>query len=1022
MEPLPAVPFARSPHRPFGRTAGSLGFGTALLLAVLLTVPTALAAHGPSAVPSPAAPLPAAPSRAPAPSFSGIRPANAAFPSAVNATFDLATDTELPGNVRPANFLGMTSAVASVNGSDIAYLTAQGGSSGGNGEIVQFNTTTGALGSWVSASDPNPTGIVYVPPTNSVWAVSEGGNSPYSFNFNSSNITVASLSPFEVTHSLPVTGCTGVSAAYDPIGQQVIVTCPYNGYLIAYNATTFHETPFTAGVEPVAVAYDAAFNDIIVANRLNDTISVLTASTFTLQQTITVISAPDAVAVDDHGLVYVSQYNSSSIAVVNLTTASIVREFLVGTEPLSLSFDPGRDILYATGSGSSDNVTAYNVSAHAYYPSIIVGTGNHQVTYDPSSDQVVVVNDALGTIGRLNATTRTFEGNTTAGFEPGALASDDTDARLYFDEAVSGDLGWLSNNGSTYDPIPGIQTDPLGVYAAWDSVDDAVWMGGARAGGPTGLTEVATTGASAKGYSYNFPIGQIGYAADVNRLFLVNPVHGGVVPISTSDGTVYGAISVVFAPSSLYVDPFNGYAYVGSASNSPGNPNTSPVTVFDTSTSEVLRTAVVGYEPTAFVADPTTGAVYAFAWGSQNVSVLNGYTSLPERAVPLPTPAAYTSEAVYDPVDGVFALAEQNLNQVWLFDPANDSVVARIPVGLTPTDIAYDYAGGYLAVANEQSGTISIIRDPDRYSVTFQEKGLPSGSGWSVTSGNLTRNAHGPTISFYTQPGTLSWDVAGWPQYYAILAGANGSVFLSSTNLTVEVLFHYSGPVQSVQFNELGLPFQQLWSVTVGNETLNSTGGYLIFHLPESYYNFTVGPVPGYTADPRNGSFNLSTSRANFTIDWSPTLYPVSFTEVGLPAGTSWTVSLGGTTYLNHSTTNQLTVWAPNGTYHYTVGQVSGYSAAPSNGSLVLNGSGATELILFSKLPAPSQAANSVGPTFDGAYVEIGALVGAIALIVVALIAYGRERRGGLAPPPDGPGSPPPAEPAAPPEESPPAA
>src|SRR2546426_2269223 len=66
----------------------------------------------------------------------------------------------------------------------------------------------------------------------------------------------------------------------------------------------------------------------------------------------------------------------------------------------------------------------------------------------------------------------------------------------------------------------------------------------------------------------------------------------------------------------------------------------------------------------------------------------------------------------------------------------------------------------------------------------------------------------------------------------------------------------------------------------------------------------------------------------------------LTFTETGLPSGTSWSVTMGGVS--NSSTTPTITFSEPNGTHAYAVGRVNGYAAYydpfPSSGSVVVNG------------------------------------------------------------------------------------
>lgn len=64
-------------------------------------------------------------------------------------------------------------------------------------------------------------------------------------------------------------------------------------------------------------------------------------------------------------------------------------------------------------------------------------------------------------------------------------------------------------------------------------------------------------------------------------------------------------------------------------------------------------------------------------------------------------------------------------------------------------------------------------------------------------------------------------------------------------------------------------------------------------------------------------------------------LYTVTFTETGLPSGTTWSVTFDGVT--TSSSTSSIVFWQLDGTYAYTVGSVTGFTASPSIGGVIVN-------------------------------------------------------------------------------------
>jgi hypothetical protein len=84
--------------------------------------------------------------------------------------------------------------------------------------------------------------------------------------------------------------------------------------------------------------------------------------------------------------------------------------------------------------------------------------------------------------------------------------------------------------------------------------------------------------------------------------------------------------------------------------------------------------------------------------------------------------------------------------------------------------------------------------------------------------------------------------------------------------------------------------------------------------------------------------------------------YAVKFTETGLPAGTSWSVTLNGTQESSTSTT--LTFTEPDGVYLFMVGPVSGYTVNPE-GNVTVSGGPVDVPIVYTSTSAPAQSCSS---------------------------------------------------------------
>ncbi len=138
----------------------------------------------------------------------------------------------------------------------------------------------------------------------------------------------------------------------------------------------------------------------------------------------------------------------------------------------------------------------------------------------------------------------------------------------------------------------------------------------------------------------------------------------------------------------------------------------------------------------------------------------------------------------------------------------------------------------------------------------------------------------------------------------------------------------------------------------------NASGGDTL--LNDVHASTTGAPMTGadYSQDVSaagNAWLNATTTQA--TTYWmadSVALAPVAshtpystvtFSETGLSWTHAWYVTLGGV--VNDSTTTSLAFSVLNGTYRYTVGEVSGFTSAPGNGTVTISGSSHTVKIAF---------------------------------------------------------------------------
>ena len=233
------------------------------------------------------------------------------------------------------------------------------------------------------------------------------------------------------------------------------------------------------------------------------------------------------------------------------------------------------------------------------------------------------------------------------------------------------------------------------------------------------------------------------------------------------------------------------------------------------------------------------------------------------------------------------------------------------------------------------------------YNVSFLETGLPGGTTWSVNLNGVLKSFAGTTISFVEPVGSYSYTIASVGTYTA--APSNGTVSVSNTNMSISVTFSQVATSWTVTFAESGLPGSTAWWVDLAGNNITTVNPTLTYAEPNGNYGFTAGGF-GYLATPSSGSLLVSGQNISQTITFTPqaTKYLVSFSESGLPTGTSWTVVLSGTSQSAVAPAS-ISFTEPDGTYSFTVNTVSGYLPTPDLGSLTVSGQGVTQNIVFAQ-------------------------------------------------------------------------
>jgi flagellar basal body-associated protein FliL len=248
------------------------------------------------------------------------------------------------------------------------------------------------------------------------------------------------------------------------------------------------------------------------------------------------------------------------------------------------------------------------------------------------------------------------------------------------------------------------------------------------------------------------------------------------------------------------------------------------------------------------------------------------------------------------------------------------------------------YAGEYLPLS-----ALNI------YQITFTEKGLPPGTVWYVNlSNSQSFSSTTDTIAFTEPNGSYTYTIATSNKEYTPLE-FTGSFTVNGSNVSISVTFHLV--TYKMTFTETGLP-SGYWYVNITGQQssgpIPSSQASYSLSLPNGSYSYTVSTGNKEYKPSYSETFTVNGASVSESITFSEVTYTITFTESGLPSGTTWNVTLNGVK--SSSTASSITFKEPNGTYSYTIGIYNGYSASPYLGTITVNGANVNILITFTQV------------------------------------------------------------------------
>ncbi len=235
------------------------------------------------------------------------------------------------------------------------------------------------------------------------------------------------------------------------------------------------------------------------------------------------------------------------------------------------------------------------------------------------------------------------------------------------------------------------------------------------------------------------------------------------------------------------------------------------------------------------------------------------------------------------------------------------------------------------------------------YSVIFTESGLPLNTKWFVNLSNgQTFDGTSTAISFVESNGTYFFTVSVTNKIYSP-SPASGQFIVSGQPATESISF--TKVLYRVEFSETGLPSNVTWYVNqTGGSLVSSSNSTITLYLSNGTYSFSISTTDSeYYPSPETLTLRVNGQGLLETVTFTLFTSIVSFSESGLPSGTRWFVNVTGPIVKQISSMSSLISFnAPNGTYNYTVTEVSEiYGPHLQTGNFTVSGNPVSVSVLF---------------------------------------------------------------------------
>ena len=187
----------------------------------------------------------------------------------------------------------------------------------------------------------------------------------------------------------------------------------------------------SVGSHPYGVAVNPSTNTVYVANYGSNSVSVIDGSTNTVTSTVSVGNGPSGVAANPStNTVYVANGGDDSVSVINGSTNAVTTTIQVGSGPRGVAGNPWTNTVYVANF-YANSVSVIDGSANTLKSSVSVGTSPFAVDVNPLTNTVYVANSSANSVSVIDGSTNAVSSTVSVGSRPEAAAVNTSTNTIY---------------------------------------------------------------------------------------------------------------------------------------------------------------------------------------------------------------------------------------------------------------------------------------------------------------------------------------------------------------------------------------------------------------------------------------------------------------------------------------------------------------------------------------------------------------------------------------------------------------